>query len=171
MSNAGRIGVIAVIAVVAFGGAFLLAGGDEAADDAGTDVAAGASDRSTTTTASDDREDNETNPCRQSDVVPVEEAGYEVTVSTEPDPPAPEDTSIEVLVEQDGAPVPGAVVCVSADMSEMNHAGVSKQAEALGDGRYGVEVDFGMRGRWSGGIVVLEPGQPAASMPVSFDVQ
>ncbi len=171
MSNTGRIAVVAVIAVVAFGGAFLLAGGDDSAtDEAGTDLAAGGKDQTTTTTASDEDE-GETNPCNVDDVVPVEEAGYEVTVSSEPDPPAPQDTSIEVLVQQDGAPVSGAVVCMSADMSEMNHAGVSKQADELGEGRYGVEVDFGMRGRWGGGILVIEPGQPAASTPVSFDVQ
>lgn len=171
MNKAGRIAVIAVIAVVAFGGAFVLAGGEDGADDAGTDLAAGAGGRSTTTSASDDGEDREANPCQVSDVVPVAEAGYEVTVATEPNPPAPEDTSIEVLVQQDGAPVSGAVVCVSAEMSEMNHAGVSKQTDELGEGRYGVEVDFGMRGPWRGSVVVIDPGQPAASMPVSFDIQ
>jgi hypothetical protein len=170
MNNAGRIAVVAVIAVVAFGGAFLLAGGDDEAPSPATDLAVGSSS-STTGTQRSSSGGSGNNPCRVDEVVPTDEAGYEVTVSSEPDPPAPQDTSIEVLVQQDGAPVSGAVVCVSADMPEMNHAGVGGQADDLGEGRYGVEVDFGMRGQWSGGILVIEPGQPAASMPVSFNVQ
>ncbi len=171
MNNAGRIAVVAVIAVVAFGGAFLLAGGDDEAPSPATDLAVGASSSTTGTQRSSSGAGSGDNPCRVDEVVPTDEAGYEVTVSSEPDPPTPQDTSIEVLVQHDGAPVSGAVVCVSANMSEMNHAGVGGQADELGEGRYGVEVDFGMRGQWSGGILVIEPGQPAASMPVSFNVQ
>ncbi len=59
---------------------------------------------------------------------------------------------------------------MSADMSDMSHAGVSKQAEELGEGRYQMAVDFGMRGNWSGGVLVVESGQ-GASTPVSFNVQ
>jgi hypothetical protein len=176
MSNAGRIAVVAVIAVVAFGGAFLLAGDDDSpTDDADTDLAVGADDQTTTSTAPDDEDDVDdagTNPCVASDVVPVEEAGYEVTVATEPDPPVPQGTSFEFLVNRDGAPVEGATVCMSADMSGMSHEGVSAEAEEVGPGSYELAVNLGMRGTWSGRIVVIEPGQAtAASMPVSFDVQ
>ncbi len=171
MSNSGRIAVIAVIAVVAFGAAFLLTRGDEETAPA-TDVAAGA--RSSTTEADGGSAaaapDDDANPCVVDEVVPVAEAGYEVTVATEPDPPAPQGTTLEVLVQRDGAPVSGATVCMSADMSDMSHGGVSKQAEELGEGRYQMAVDFGMRGNWSGGVLVVESGQ-GASTPVSFNVQ
>lgn len=170
MSNSGRIAVVAVIAVVAFGAAFLLTG-DDGGDAAApvTDVAAGSS--STTEAAtSPAASDNNANPCVVEEVVPVAEAGYEVTVATEPDPPTPQGTTFEVLVQREGAAVSGATVCLSASMSEMSHAGVSQQAEELGEGRYEMAVDFGMRGSWSGGVVVIESGQ-GASMPLTFDVQ
>ncbi len=170
MNNSGRIAVIAVIAVVAFGAAFVLTGddADEPADPV-TDVAVGGS--STTTEApSSGSSDDDANPCVVDEVVPAAEAGYEVTVATQPDPPVPQGTMFEVLVQREGVPVSGATVCLSADMSEMSHAGVSKQAEELGEGRYGMAVDFGMRGSWSGGVLVVESGQ-GASWPVSFDVQ
>ncbi len=170
MSNSGRIAVIAVIAVVAFGAAFLLTGGGgETATDPVTDVAA-ATSSSTTEAPSSGTSDDDANPCVVDEVVPVEEAGYEVTVATEPDPPAPQATTVEVLVQRDGAPVAGATVCMRADMSDMNHGGVNKQAEELGEGRYEMAVDFGMRGSWSGGVLIVESGQ-GASAPVSFNVQ
>ena len=168
MGNAGRIGVIAVIAVVAFGAAFLLTGGDDAAtDDPETDVAAGGADPTTTTTTAG----RGTDPCRVSDPVPIEETPYEVTVSSEPDPPSPRGTTFEVLVQRDGAPLEDATVCISADMSQMSHEGVRAEAEEIGDGRYEVAVDFSMRGGWNGRLLVIEPGQPAAAMPMTFDVQ
>lgn len=167
MGNAGRIGVIAVIAVIAFGAAFLLTGGDDAAnDDPGTDVAAGGADATTTTTAG-----RPSDPCRVSDPVPIEESPYEVTVASEPDPPSPTGTTFEVLVQRDGAPLEDATVCISADMSSMSHEGVRAEAEEMGDGRYEVAIDFSMRGGWNGRLLVIEPGQPAAAMPMTIDVQ
>jgi hypothetical protein len=173
MSNAGRIAVVAVIAVVAFGAAFVLAGGDDSpTGEAATDVAAGGNDRTSTSQAADEDDDEDANPCRVNDVVPVEEAGYEVTVATEPDPPAPNGTTFQVVVQRDGEPVEGATVCMSADMSAMSHSGVSAEADEVGPGSYELAVKFGMRGQWSGGVLVIEPGEAtAASMPLSFDVQ
>lgn len=171
MSNSGRIAVVAVIAVVAFGAAFLLTGGGDD-DQAGptTDVASGGTSSTTEAAPSSDADDDDADPCQVDEVMPAAEVGYEVTVATEPDPPTPQGTTFEVVVQRDGAPVLGATVCLSADMSEMSHAGVSKQAEEMGGGRYEMAVDFGMRGAWSGGLVVIESGQ-GASTPVSFDVQ
>ena len=167
MGKAGRIGVIAVIAVVAFGAAFLLTGGDDAADDdPGTDVAVDGADPTTTTTAG-----RPSDPCLVSDPVPIDESPYEVTVASEPDPPAPTDTTFEILVQRDGAPLEDATVCLSADMSQMSHDGVRAEAEEIGDGRYEAIIDFSMRGGWKGRLLVIEPGQPAASMPMAFDVQ
>lgn len=171
MSNSGRIAVVAVIAVVAFGAAFLFTGGgDDDQTGPTTDVASGGTSSTTESEPTSGASDDGGNPCQVDSVVPAAEAGYEVTVATEPDPPIPQGTTFEVVVQRDGAPVSGATVCLSADMSEMSHAGVSKQAEEMGDGRYEMAVDFGMRGAWSGGVVVIESGQ-GASMPVSFDVQ
>ena len=167
MSNAGRIGVVAVIAVLAFGAAFLLTGGDEAAnDDPGTDVAAGGDDRTTTTTAG-----RPTDPCQVSDPAPIDESPYEVTVASEPDPPAPRGTTFDVVVQRDGAPLEDATVCISANMKAMSHDGVRAEADEIGNGRYEIALDFSMRGAWSGRLLVIEPGQPAASMPMAFDVQ
>ena len=100
--------------------------------------------------------DEDAKPCVVNEVVPAAEAGYEVTVATEPNPPLPQSTTMVVIVSRDGAPVSRATVCLSTPMSEMSHAGVSKQAEELGEGRYPMAVDFGMRGSWSGGAVVIE---------------
>lgn len=170
MSNSVRIAVLAVIAVVAFGAASLLSGdGDGKSADSGTDMATGASS-STTGVPASVKPDKDANPCVVDDVVPAAEAGYEVTVATQPNPPVPQGTTMEVIVLRDGAPVSGATVCLSARMSEMSHSGVSKQAEELGEGRYQMAVDFGMRGSWSGGVVVIESGQ-GASIPLTFNVQ
>lgn len=167
MNTAGRIGVIAVIAVVAFGAAFVLTGGDDAAnDDPGTDVATGGADPTTATTTGE-----RADPCRVRDAVPMEESPYEVTVASEPDPPSPRGTTFDVVVERDGAPVEDATVCITADMSQMSHEGVRAEAEEVGDGRYELAVDFSMRGGWNGRLLVIEEGQPAASMPMTFDVQ
>lgn len=172
MSNAPRIAVIAVIAVVAFGAAYALAGDDaQDPDRLRTDVAAGPVSSTTETTgASTGSSSEQANACDVDDVVLAADAGYRVTVATRPDPPTPEDTTLEVLVERDGAPVSGATVCLSADMTEMSHTGVSRQADELGGGRYGMVVDFGMRGSWQGALLVVESDRGATS-PVSFDVQ
>ncbi len=173
MSNAGRIAVVAVIAAVAFGAAFLLTGGGDDESSAPTDLAAGGASSTTeapSSRAASGASGDGGNPCRVDEVVPVAEAGYEVSVATEPDPPTPQGTTFEVVVQREGVPVSGATVCLSAGMSEMSHTGVSAQAEELGEGRYQLALNFGMRGSWSGGVLVIESGQ-GASMPVSFNVQ
>ncbi|MDQ3973586.1 MAG: hypothetical protein M3276_04505 [Actinomycetota bacterium] len=38
-------------------------------------------------------------------------------------------------------------------------------------GRYDASLTFPMRGRWTGTVKVIEPGQPAVAIPVSFDVE
>ena len=128
-------------------------------------MAAGGGDQSTTTAAS------QSNPCRVGEVVPIEETAYDVTVASEPDPPAPQGTTFEIVVLRDGAPLEEATVCISADMQSMSHEGVRTEAEEIGDGRYEAAIDFAMRGGWNGRLLVIEPGQPAASMPMAFDVQ
>lgn len=170
MSTSARIALLAVVAVVAFGAAFLLTGGGEETAPV-TELGSGAS--STTEAeggAPGPSGDDDEDPCVVDDVVPAEAAGFEVTVATEPDPPVPQGTTVEVLVARGGAAVTGATVCLRADMSEMSHAGVRRRAEELGGGRYAMDVDFSMRGTWDGSVLVIESGQ-GASAPFSFRVQ
>lgn len=171
MNNPGRIAAVVAVAAVAFGAAFLLTGGDDSADDGGsTDVAAG-SPGSTTAASGEDEEETSSSPCAAPGAVSVEEAGYDVTFATEPSPPSPQGSTVNVTVLRDGAPVDGATVCMKAKMSGMSHPGINAQADGVGDGRYELGVDFGMRGGWEGSLVVIETGQDPGTMPVTFSVQ
>ena len=154
MSRTTSIAVIAVVAVVAFGGAFLVFSGDDRA-----------------TTGAGGGEVGEDNVCGPGTFESVDGSPYEVTVASEPDPPTPRDTTFEIAVLRDGQPVSGATVCMSLDMTEMSHGDSGGQAEETEPGRYEVGVDFGMRGTWEGTVFVTEPGQTPVAAPVSFDVQ
>ncbi len=153
MSRTTSIAVIAVVAVVAFGGAFLVFSGDDPATTGGAG------------------EVGEDNLCGPGSFEPVDGSPYEVTVASEPDPPTPRGTTFEVAVVRDGQPVTGATVCMSLDMTEMSHEASGGQAEETEPGRYEVSVDFGMRGTWEGTVFVTEPGQAPVAAPVTVDVQ
>lgn len=166
-----RIAVVLVVAATALGGAFLLfrGGSDEAGD-----VAAGGNQTSTTSVAqgsggvgSGVSED----PCAMEDVADLSGSPYQITVDPDPDPPTAQGTTFEIVVSRDGQPVAGATVCLSADMDEMSHGGTNREADEVGPGVYRVPMNFGMRGSWGGDVLVLEPGQTAVSMPLSFDVR
>lgn len=177
MSAGARIAALVVVAVVAFAGAFVVFGGGS--DDRPAQVASGTPAPSSTTTAvgsgtggggAGGDNDSKENPCVQSNIAAVEEVGYAVTVATEPDPPKPRGTTFEIVVERDGSPVSGATVCLSADMGDMSHSGSSARADEVDPGRYEAAISFGMRGSWTGRVLVVEPGQRPASMPISFSV-
>ena len=98
------------------------------------------------------------------------DSAYTVTTGSEPSPPAAERTTFHLQVKRDGKAVTGAKVCMVADMTEMHHAGISTEAKEASGGRYDATMTFGMRGPWAGSVVVVEPGKPAVSVPVSFQV-
>jgi hypothetical protein len=149
MSRTATIGVVAVVAVVAFGGAFLAFSGDDGA---------------TITSEPDGR-------CGPIEAEAVDGSAYEVTVSSEPDPPTPRGSTFEIVVERDGQPVSGATVCMTLDMTEMSHGANGGRAEETQPGRYELSVDFGMRGTWEGTVFVTDAGGAPVAAPVSFDVQ
>jgi putative copper export protein/methionine-rich copper-binding protein CopC len=97
---------------------------------------------------------------------------YSVDVTSAPDPPRAEGTAFTLVVRNGGAPVTGARVCLTVDMPEMQHPGVSAVAGA-GDasGRYPARLTFLMTGVWVGSVVVTEPGREPVSVPVLIDVK
>lgn len=179
MSPAARIGALVVVTALAFGGAFLLFGGSDDSDE----VASGGGQTSTTPTTGTAAEGHgegggghgegaggATDDCMFEGATAVEGSPYAVTVQSEPDPPKPQGTTFEVLVQRDGEPLSGATVCIAADMSGMSHAGAAAQAEEVAAGQYEMGLKFGMRGTWSGQVLVIDEGT-SVSMPVSFNVQ
>jgi len=74
-------------------------------------------------------------------------------------------------VTHDGKAVPDAKVCLDLAMSGMSHPPVNGEARTLSGGRYQVDAKFAMRGPSAGSVTVAEPGKPAASVPVSLDVE
>jgi copper transport protein len=96
---------------------------------------------------------------------------YTVNVDSEPDPPRAEGTTFRFTVRRDGKAVTGAKVCISADMPDMQHPGVSKVGRELSGGRYELDLKFGMGGAWAGSLFIVEPGKPVALVPVKFQVE
>jgi copper transport protein len=96
---------------------------------------------------------------------------YSVTVDSDPDPPRLEGTAFRITVRRDGRPVTGAKVCLTADMPDMQHPGVSRLAKEAQGGRYNVELKFEMAGAWAASVVITEPGRPVALVPMRFLVR
>jgi len=98
------------------------------------------------------------------------DSAYSVTMDSEPSPPRAEGTTFHLTVKHDGKAVTGAKVCLTADMTEMHHEGIDNVAKEASDGKYDTLLKFGMRGPYAGSVVVVEPGKPAVSVPVTFQV-
>lgn len=158
--------VVVAVGIAAFAAAFLLSRGDDGSEPP-ADVAAG-NRGSTGTSPSGPAPEG---ACGTREPVEVSESPYRISVQPQPDPPQAEDTTFAVRVERDGEPVSGARVCLSADMTEMSHTGVDGEATEVAPGRYELTLDFSMRGGWTGSVLVAEPGQQSAFMPVSFEVR
>lgn len=143
MSRGGRIGIAVVVAVVAFGGAFLLfrGGGDSGSGDA----------RST-----GDKK------CRDA----AADTAYTASVEGAPTSGG---KAVTIAVVRDGQPVTGAKVCMQTIMEGMG-MGVTGTAKETSPGRYQVETDLGMPGKLSGTVVIEEPGRPAGSVPITIEV-
>lgn len=95
---------------------------------------------------------------------------YSVTVDFDPDPPRAEGATFHVTVRRDGKAVTGAKVCVKADMPDMQHPGVSTVAGEASGGTYDAKLKFSMTGAWAGSVTIAEPGRPAVSVPMKFEV-
>jgi copper transport protein len=96
---------------------------------------------------------------------------YDVTIESDPSPPVAEGTTFFFTVRQDGEPVIGAKVCVDADMPGMEHPGVFTVASDAEPGRYDAKLELSMTGTWEGSVTIAEPGIPAVSVPLAFEVQ
>lgn len=166
MSPAARIVAVVVVAAIAFGGAFLLFGGDS--DNSG-DVAGGGGGTTAGSDGAGAGSDSDT--CTAQDAADAAGQPYQVMVTTDPNPPQPQGSIFRITVARDGKPLEGATVCVTANMTEMAMDAVGGRAQEVEAGRFELAVDFGMRGAWTGSVVVSEPGQGPVSMPLSFDVQ
>ena len=147
--NKNRLVILAVVAVVAFGGAFLtFRGGGSSSEDTQVQTG-GAKPTGCDANASAD-------------------PSYEVRIEEQPKVEA---QTVTLAVTHNGKAVSDAKVCLYVDMSGMSHPGTGGQAKHMSGGRYQVETKFSMRGPWAGAVTVAEPGKAVASVPVSFDVQ
>jgi uncharacterized GH25 family protein len=71
------------------------------------------------------------------------------TIETNPDPPATGKTEIVLkLQDQEGKPLNGATVDVSADHTDMTGMTMSGLATEQEDGKYAITADFSMSGTW-----------------------
>lgn len=95
---------------------------------------------------------------------------YSVAVTSDPDPPRPEGTTLRLAVRQGGRAVTGAKVCVAADMPSMEHPGLTTVAREAPAGRYETLVKFGMGGSWKAGVTIAEPGKPVVTVTVLIEV-
>lgn len=96
---------------------------------------------------------------------------YSVAVTSDPDPPRAEGTSLGLTVEQNGQRVAGAKVCVRVNMPDMQHRGVTAVATETSPGRYDARIRFTMVGGWEGSIVVTAPGREPVSAPIRLEVR
>ena len=147
--NRNRLVILAVVAVVAFGGAYIAFRGDGSSSDDTQVQAAGPTETGCATNA-------------------VADPSYEVKVE---EPPKVESETVMFAVTHDGKAVSDAKVCFDLEMSGMSHPPAGGQATHMSGGRYQAEARFAMRGAWAGSVTIAEPGKPAASVPVSLDVQ
>jgi hypothetical protein len=95
---------------------------------------------------------------------------YTGDVASSPDPPPASGASFTFTVRHGGTGVTGAKVCLTADMPEMQHPGISYVLTESSGGRYGARIQFSMGGTWRGTLTVAEPGKPIVSVPVVIQV-
>jgi hypothetical protein len=95
---------------------------------------------------------------------------YSVAVTSDPDPPRPEGTTLRFAVRQGSRAVTGAKVCITADMPSMQHPGLTVLAKEGSGGRYETLVKFGMGGSWRAAMTINEPGKPIVTVTVPIEV-
>ncbi len=75
--------------------------------------------------------------------------GISVTLKTQPDIPVVGDIELLLdIADENGQPLDGAVVEVSADHTDMSGMVMSGTATGQGNGRYAITADFSMSGNW-----------------------
>ena len=76
-------------------------------------------------------------------------AQVKIELETNPDPVVVGDAELILLVsDQDGNPIEGANVDVSADHTDMPGMGMHGPATEQEDGRYAINANFSMTGNW-----------------------
>jgi len=95
---------------------------------------------------------------------------YSVDYVSNPDPPRPEGTNLQLTVRHEGRTVTGAKVCLTADMPDMEHPSTNKAADEVSGGRYDARIQFGMGGSWRMSVTIAEPGRAAVSVPLVIQV-
>lgn len=94
---------------------------------------------------------------------------YSLQLQTTPNPPTAAGTLFSLAISRDGKPVTGAKVCLAADMSTMPSMEIASSAAEKSAGNYQLQLKLPMRGPWEGNAIVVQPGQPAVRVPVSFN--
>ncbi|MGH9280500.1 MAG: FixH family protein [Acidimicrobiales bacterium] len=95
---------------------------------------------------------------------------YSVDLVATPDPPRPEGTNLLFTVRRAGTAVTGAKVCVSTDMPEMAHPGLTTVTKEGSGGRYETRIQFGMGGSWRTSVIIAEPDKPVVWVPMTIQV-
>ena len=95
---------------------------------------------------------------------------YTVELVSNPQPPRPDGTTLQLTLRHEGRPITGAKVCLMADMPDMQHPGVSSMATEGPGGRYEARFQFGMGGTWRTAVTIAEPDKPVVSVPLTIEV-
>jgi hypothetical protein len=95
---------------------------------------------------------------------------YTVALTSDPSPPRPEGTTFHLAVRHNGDPVTGAKVCMSADMPDMQHPGLTQTAKETPAGVYNAMVKFSMGGSWAASVTILEQGKAPVLLTTAFQV-
>ena len=106
-------------------------------------------------------------PCGRGEPDPT----YGATFDADPNPPQAEGTTFHLTVLRNGSPVTGAKVCMTLNMPDMQHRGVSTVAREMSPGNFDARLRFSMTGGWKGSVTIAEPGKQAVSVPVTVEVR
>ena len=109
-------------------------------------------------------------PAKECQMDAVNDSSFQVELLT---PPSVEATTQTIRVTRDGAPVPGAQVCMRADMGGMggmSGMGVSDVARERAPGEYDVPVRFEMSGFWNGTVIVDTGTRKPVTIPLPIKV-
>ncbi|MBA2497293.1 MAG: FixH family protein [Acidimicrobiia bacterium] len=96
-----------------------------------------------------------------------EDASYEAQFLDEPQI---ELLTYRVEITREGEVVEGADVCLSAYMQGMSAMATTDAGREVEPGIYELSLTFEMGGRWSGRVLVVEPGQPVAAIPLTLEI-
>jgi hypothetical protein len=95
---------------------------------------------------------------------------YTVDLVSNPQPPRPEGTTFQLTLRHEGRPITGAKVCLTSDMPDMQHPGLTSVAKEGSGGRYEARLQFGMGGTWRTAVTIAEPDKPVVSLPLTIQV-